>query len=70
MVITKDLQEQVERSSLREALELIAGFYPGQVCFSSSLGQEDQVITDAIFRHKKFSAISAQNFSGSSTLCL
>lgn len=34
---------------LHEALALVATMYPGKVVFSTSFGQEDQVITDAIF---------------------
>ena len=34
-----------------EALKTIAGLFPGQVVFSTSLGQEDQVITDVISRN-------------------
>lgn len=36
---------------MRQALELVASLFPGEVVFSSSLGQEDQVLTDAIFRN-------------------
>jgi len=36
---------------LNKALEIVTQLFPGQVVFSSSLGQEDQVITDAIFRN-------------------
>ncbi|HKB43903.1 MAG TPA: phosphoadenylyl-sulfate reductase [Chitinophagaceae bacterium] len=46
-----NLAHQMENSSLPEALKIIAGLFPGQVVFSSSLGQEDQVITDAIFKN-------------------
>jgi len=42
--------EKIESAPLAEALGMIAGYFPGKVVFSSSLGQEDQVITDAIFR--------------------
>lgn len=48
-------KEQIERletaASLVEALEMISDLFPGKVVFSSSLGQEDQVITDAIFKN-------------------
>lgn len=43
--------QQIEQGSLRQALELVASLFPGEVVFSSSLGQEDQVLTDAIFRN-------------------
>ena len=51
-MITKELIQQIEDSSLPEALALVAELFPGQVVFSSSLGQEDQVLTDAICRNK------------------
>jgi phosphoadenosine phosphosulfate reductase len=35
---------------LADALRRVAERFPGRVAFSTSLGQEDQVITDAIFR--------------------
>ena len=44
--------DQIERASLKDALSIIAITYPGKIVFSSSLGQEDQVITDAIFKNK------------------
>lgn len=48
-------QDQIETlegaASLVEALEMICELFPGKVVFSSSLGQEDQVITDAIFKN-------------------
>ena len=43
--------QQIEESSLPEAIQLVADLFPGKVVFSSSLGQEDQVITDAIFKN-------------------
>jgi len=50
--LNKDQIERLEKaSSLAEALEMISGLFPGKVVFSSSLGQEDQVITDAIFKN-------------------
>lgn len=52
MQLSKDQIEKIERaSSLVEALELVNGLFPDRVVFSSSLGQEDQVITDAIFKN-------------------
>ena len=47
----KELIASIENTNLREGLEKIAGLFPGQVVFSSSLGQEDQVITDVIFKN-------------------
>ncbi len=51
-MITKEQIQQIEESSLPEALAIVAELFPGQVVFSSSLGQEDQVITDAICMNK------------------
>ncbi len=42
--------ETLEKFSLAESLNFIAKTYKN-VVFSTSLGQEDQVITDAIFKH-------------------
>lgn len=50
-MLTKELIQEVEKATLKDGLALIASLYPGQVVFSSSLGQEDQVITDAIFKN-------------------
>lgn len=41
--------QQIGQASLQEALTLVADLFPGEVAFSSSLGQEDQVLTDVIF---------------------
>lgn len=43
--------ETLEKLSLAESLNFIAQKYPKKVVFSTSLGQEDQVITDVIFRN-------------------
>lgn len=51
MRLSKTEIERLENSSLGESLEIISGLFPGTVVFSSSLGQEDQVITDAIFKN-------------------
>lgn len=51
-MITEELIKEIEDSSLPEAIQLIAELFPGQVVFSSSLGQEDQVITDVIFKNE------------------
>lgn len=42
--------EALEKLSLAESLNFIAKKYQKKVVFSTSLGQEDQVITDAIFK--------------------
>ncbi len=51
MILDSKIISDIERSPLPEALALISGLFPGQVVFSSSLGQEDQVLTDVIFRN-------------------
>src|SRR5215475_12439130 len=51
MQITKADIDRIESASLNEGLKLISQLFPGKVVFSSSLGQEDQVITDAIFKN-------------------
>lgn len=48
-MLTKEQIQQVEKKSLAEALEFVAGIFPGEVVFSSSLGQEDQLIAHVIF---------------------
>lgn len=50
-MIDKEIIEKIERSSLVESIGIVAKLFPGQVVFSSSLGQEDQVITDAISKN-------------------
>ena len=50
-MLSADVIQKIEDSSLPEAIRLIAELFPGKVVFSSSLGQEDQVITDAIFKN-------------------
>ncbi|HEV8286584.1 MAG TPA: phosphoadenylyl-sulfate reductase [Chitinophagaceae bacterium] len=51
MRLTKNEIEKIEAASLGEGLEIINNLFPGKAVFSSSLGQEDQVITDAIFKN-------------------
>lgn len=50
-MLSQDLIQEIERSSLPEAVSLVADLFPGKVVFSSSLGQEDQVLTDIIFKN-------------------
>ena len=45
---TESLLYQIEGKTEVEALRLLSELFPGQVAFSSSLGYEDQVITDMI----------------------
>jgi phosphoadenosine phosphosulfate reductase len=50
-MLTPDQIKKIEKSSLPEAIRLAAEMFPGKVVFSSSLGQEDQVLTDVIFKN-------------------
>lgn len=43
-----DLESQLASLSAEEGLKLVADLFPGKVVFSTSLGQEDQVITQLI----------------------
>ena len=45
------LKQQLENLSLAAGLAFVADKYTGKVVFSSSFGQEDQVIVDAIFKN-------------------
>lgn len=51
-MLTQEQIQRIEESSLPDALRMVAEIFPGKIKFSSSLGQEDQVITDAICRNK------------------
>jgi phosphoadenosine phosphosulfate reductase len=44
-------EQELDKLGLDESLKKIEAKFPGAVAFSTSLGQEDQVITDAIFRN-------------------
>lgn len=50
-MLSKETIADIENSSVAEGLSFFAKLFPGQVVFSSSLGQEDQVLTDIIFRN-------------------
>src|SRR6476620_6460509 len=45
------LQQLFANYSITEALKQTATLFPGKVKFSSSVGQEDQVLTDIIARN-------------------
>jgi phosphoadenosine phosphosulfate reductase len=45
------MKDQLEGLNLVDSLRLVAGAYPEGVVFSSSFGQEDQVISDAIWKN-------------------
>ncbi|PKV75276.1 phosphoadenylyl-sulfate reductase [Pontibacter ramchanderi] len=46
------LLEEISNLPLAEALAWVANKFPGRVAFSTALGQEDQVITHAVFSQK------------------
>lgn len=50
-MLTAGQIQQIESSLLPEAIKLVTELFPGKAVFSSSLGQEDQVLTDVIFRN-------------------
>ncbi len=50
-MLTPESIKNVEESTLADGLKLISEWFPGKVVFSSSLGQEDQVLTDVIFKN-------------------
>jgi phosphoadenosine phosphosulfate reductase len=50
-MLTKTIIQKIEEASLPDGLAIIAGLFPGKVAFSSSLGHEDQVIADVIYRN-------------------
>ncbi len=43
--------KEIEDNSVTEAIRMVTDQFPQGVVFSSSLGQEDQVLTDIIFRN-------------------
>lgn len=50
-MLTEEIIKELEEASLPAAIQLMADLFPGQVVFSSSLGQEDQLLTDVIFKN-------------------
>lgn len=50
-MLTGQQIQQIETASLPEAIRLMSEIFPGRTVFSSSLGQEDQVLTDVIGRN-------------------
>jgi phosphoadenosine phosphosulfate reductase len=48
----EELIRHIDSLSFQESLEVLANLFPGSVVFSSSLGQEDQVITDMILKNR------------------
>lgn len=50
-MLSKELIDKISQASLTDSLRMITALYPYGVVLSSSLGQEDQVLTDAIYRN-------------------
>jgi phosphoadenosine phosphosulfate reductase len=50
-MLTEEIIKELEEASLPAAIQLMADLFPGQIVFSSSLGQEDQLLTDVIFKN-------------------
>lgn len=51
MKLLQHLQDRLQTLSPGEGLALVSEMFPGRAKFSSSLGQEDQVLTDMIARN-------------------
>ncbi len=51
MILSEEKIQEIESASLADALKLVAELFPAKTVFSSSLGQEDQVLTDVIFKN-------------------
>ncbi|WP_186757400.1 phosphoadenylyl-sulfate reductase [Echinicola salinicaeni] len=49
--LIKDLSARIENTSIEEAIAQLCELFPGKVVFSTSLGQEDQVITEIIAKN-------------------
>src|SRR6476469_3666837 len=43
--------KKIENSSVTDAIRLVTELFPHETVFSSSLGQEDQVLTDIVFKN-------------------
>jgi len=50
-MLSQEQIQEIESSSVTEAVRLVTEWFPHEVVFSSSLGQEDQVLTDIIFKN-------------------
>lgn len=50
-IFTEAFLQQIEQASLADALRRVSELFPTETVFSSSLGQEDQVITDVIAKN-------------------
>ena len=51
MMLSQEQIKKIESSSVTEGIRLVTEWFPLEVVFSSSLGQEDQVLTDIIFKN-------------------
>lgn len=50
-MLTKEIKQEIEELPISDSIAAVASLFPEKVIFSSSLGQEDQVITDVIFKN-------------------
>lgn len=50
-MLTKAQVQTIEEASLEDSIAMASSLFPGSIVFSSSLGQEDQVLTDIIYRN-------------------
>ncbi|MBC7947658.1 MAG: phosphoadenylyl-sulfate reductase [Chitinophagaceae bacterium] len=50
-MLSPDLISEITSAPLADAIRKVSLLFPGGVVFSSSLGQEDQVLTDVIFKN-------------------
>lgn len=50
-MLSNEQIKEMEGSAVSDAIRLVTEWFPGGVVFSSSLGQEDQVLTDIIFKN-------------------
>ena len=51
-MFSKEEIDQIETLSLEQSLFKLCEIIPTEIVFSTSLGQEDQIITDIIFKSK------------------
>lgn len=50
-MLTPEQVQEIENTPAKEAIALVCRLFPDGIVFSSSLGQEDQVLTDIIFKN-------------------
>jgi len=51
IVMIEKLTKQIQNKSIKEQLEFLAEEFKGKIAFSTSFGQEDQILTDIIFKN-------------------